>query len=290
MERREENLHYSKFSGIQDPFHLKGMQEALQRIIKAVNEREKILIYGHYDLDSITAVSLLLLVLKYLNADVEYFVSDDIDEDFSINGDIVRNYIKFLGTKLIITVGCGINSMNEVELCKELGIDVIITDYHKYNGILPETVVIDPNQKGCKYPFKELTAVGVAFKLAEAISAYYQMKSISKYLDLATLGTLSKGANTMGENKAIVNEGIYYLSCTNNYGFKALIKVFKIANINKESIYRLANNLIPSMKNKRCVDNARITVELFTTNNMDRAEQIAKYLKNEINGNQLCIL
>lgn len=290
MERQNTKIHHSEFTHMQDPFRLKGMKEALTRIIKAVNEREKIVIYGYYDLDGITSVSLLLLVLKYLNADVEYFVSDDIDEKFGINSDVVRNHIKFLGAKLMITVGCGVNSVSQVELCKELGIDVIITDNHKCKKELPDTVIINPNQKGCSYPCKVLTAGGIAFKLAQAISMYYQMKCISKYLDLAMLGTLSKGFNITGENKLIVNQGIHHLNYTNNYGFKALLKVHKISSINKESIYRLAHNIIPSVKNRRCVDNARIAVELFTTTNMDRAEQIAKYLKNEIRGNELCVL
>ncbi|MCT8977171.1 DHH family phosphoesterase [Clostridium sp. CX1] len=290
MERQNTKIHHSEFTHMQDPFRLKGMKEALTRIIKAVNEREKIVIYGYYDLDGIASVSLLLLVLKYLNADVEYFVSDDIDEEFGINSDVVRNHIKFLGAKLMITVGCGVNSVSQVELCKELGIDVIITDNHKCKKELPDTVIINPNQKGCSYPCKVLTAGGIAFKLAQAISMYYQMKCISKYLDLAMLGTLSKGFNITGENKLIVNQGIHHLNYTNNYGFKALLKVHKISSINKESIYRLAHNIIPSVKNRRCVDNARIAVELFTTTNMDRAEQIAKYLKNEIRGNELCVL
>lgn len=290
MEKQEAKMHYSKFTHMHDPFRLKGMKEALTRIIKAVNEREKIVIYGYYDLDGITSISLLLLVLKYLNADVEYFVSGDVDEKFGINPDVVRNHIKFLGAKLMITVGCGVNSVPQVRLCKDLGIDVIITDNHKCGKELPDTVVVNPSQKGCSYPFKDLTAGGIAFKLAQAISMYYQMKCISKYLDLAMLGTLSKGLNIAGENKFIVNEGIQHLNYTNNYGFKALLKVYKIANINKESIYNLSHNIIPSVKNRRSVNNARIAVELFTTNNMDRAEQIAKYLKNEIRGNELCIL
>lgn len=290
MEIQEENMQYSRFSDTQDPFLLKGMKEALKRIVKAVNEREKIVIYGYYDLDGITAVSLLLLVLKYLNADVEYFVSDDIDDDFSINAETVKNHIKFLGAKLIITAGCGINSISQVELCKKLGMDVIITDYHKCGEVLPETVIVNPNQKNCKYTFKDLTAVGIAFKIAQSISMYYQMKCISKYLDLVMIGTLSKGVNVNGENKIMVNQGIYHLNYTNNYGLKALIKVHEITNINKQNIYKLAYNIISSLKSRRNVDNARIAVELFTTVNMDRAEQIAKYLKNETKGNEICIL
>lgn len=290
MVRHERNIYYSRALGRRDPFLLKGMTEALKRIIKAVNEREKIVIYGYYDLDCITSVSLLLLVLKYLNADVEYFVSDDLDDGFSINSDIIKNHIDFLGASLIITVGCGINSVEEVELCKELGIDVIITDYHKCKGNLPKTVILNPNQKGCRYPYKDLTAVGIAFKLAQAVSMYYQMKSINKYMDLVMLGVLSKFAFVKGENRLMVTQGMYHLNYTNNYGFKALIKTYDVAAINKENIHTLAHNIMPSMKNRRYVDNARIAIELFTTTNMDRAEQIAKYLKNEKKVNELYVL
>lgn len=289
MEIQERNMQYSRVSDAQDPFLLKGIKEALKRIIKAVNEREKIVIYGYYDLDGITAVSLLLLVLKYLNADVEYVVPENMDEYFGIDSDIIKNHVKFLGAKLIITVGCGVNSVSQVELCKDLGIDVIITDYHECSKVLPETIIVNPNQEGCKYTFKDLTAVGIAFKLAQSISMYYQMKCISKYLDLVMIGIISRNINLTGENKIMVSQGMYHLNYTNNYGLKALIKTHNIVNINKESVCKLAYNIVPVSKSRRNVDNARIAVELFTTASMDRAEQIAKYLKNETKGNELCI-
>lgn len=286
MEIQKANMHSPKEEIAHDPFLMKGMEKALERIVKAVNEREKIVIYGCYDVDSITAISLLMLVSKYLNADVEYFVSNNIDDKFDINSDEVKNYIKLLGTKLIVTVGCGINSISQVELCRRLGIDVIITDYHKCKDTLPDTVVVNPNQKKCNYPFKDLAAVGVAFKLSQAISMYYQMKYISKYLDLVTLGTVFHGVNLYGENRIMVEEGLSHFNCTNNYGLKALLKVYNINSIDLFNIYNLAQNIISSMKCKRTVDNARIAVELFTTSSMDRAEQIAKYLKNETLGSE----
>ncbi|WP_446897531.1 DHH family phosphoesterase [Clostridium sp. LBM24168] len=283
MEIRQDNTHNFNFLGLEDPFLLKDMGKALKRIIKAVNEREKIVIYGNCDLDGVTAVSLLFLVLKYLNADVEYFISDDMNDKLNINSKIIKNHIKFLGAELMITTGCGSKSISQVELCKKLGIDVIITDYHYCADILPGAIVINPNQEYCNYPFKDLTAVGVAFKLSQAISMYYQMRCISKYLDLVVLGTLSKGTYVTGENKEMVDQGIYNLKYTNNYGFKALIKVHNIKKINKENIFKLSNSMTPSTnKSNRYIDNSRIAVELFTTENMDRAEQIAKYLKNEI--------
>lgn len=286
MEIQKANIYSPKELIAYDPLLMKGMKEALERIAKAVNEREKIVIYGYYDVDSITAISLLMLVLKYLNADVEYFVSSSVDDKFDINSDEVKNYIKLFGTKLIVTVGCGINSISQVELCKKLGIDVVITDYHKCKDTLPNTDIVNPNQKDCNYPFKDLSAVGVAFKLSQAISMYYQMRYISKYLDLVTLGTVFHGANLHGENKIMVEEGLLHFNCTNNYGLKALLKVYNINSMDVFNIYDLAQNIISPMKCRRTVDNARIAVELFTTSSMDRAEQIAKYLKNETLGNE----
>ncbi|WP_406547899.1 DHH family phosphoesterase [Clostridium ljungdahlii] len=281
MERQKDNIQDFNFLGMNNPFLLKDMEKALKRIIKAVNEREKIVIYGTCDLDGITSVSLMLLVLKYLNADVEYFISDKIN-DYSIKSDIIKNHIKFLGAKVIITAGCGIQSVSQIELCKTLGIDVIITDYHKSGEILPKAIIVNPNQKQCTYPFKDLTAVGVTFKLSQAISMYYDMKYISKYLDIVALGIFSRGIDITGENKIMVNEGMYYLKCTNNYGVRALLKVNDISSVNIENVRELSNKMMCSIKNKRYIDNARIAVELFITENMDRAEQIAKYLKNEI--------
>ncbi|WP_243447351.1 DHH family phosphoesterase [Clostridium tetani] len=268
---------------------MKGMDEALKRIIKAVNKREKIVVYGCYDLDGIAAVSVLFLVLKYLNADVEYFISDGCKDNFEINSDIVKNHVKFLGTNLMITAGCGSNSYDQIELCKKLGIDVIITDYHKCRDEVPNTLMINPNQKDCTYPFKELTSSGVVYKLVQAISCYYQMKCVHKYLDLIMLGISSTKPPYVGENKFIVEQGLYHINFTNNYGLKALAKVNKEKKITFKNINMILEDLMPSSNSPRVLDNSRITVELFTTSNIDRAEQIVKYLKKEKKLIKLCI-
>lgn len=281
MEKKICNIGLQKLSSLHNPFLLKGMGEALRRIVKAVNEREKIVIYGCYDLDGVTAVSVLFLVLKYLNADVEYFISEGSDGSFDIDANTIENHIKFLGSNLLITAGCGINSYSQVELCKKLGIDVIITDSHHVSNIIPKTIVINPNQIDCNYPFKELSSAAVAYKLVQAISSYYQMKSISKYLDLVMLGSIARNVPYVGENKIIIDEGIYHMNYTNNYGLKALMDLNKMKYVNINNSYNLANSLMPFWNSSRGLDNARIAVELFTTSNSDRALQIAKYLKNE---------
>lgn len=282
MEIEKMNNGYFGLSGMHDPFLLHGMNDAISRISKAVNEREKIIIYGSQDLDGVTAVSLLILVLKYLNADLEYFIPDKMEKSNEISSDIIKNHIKFLGAKLIITVGCGINSNAEVELCRKLGIDIIITDYHICEEQLPNTTVLSPNKLGCKYPFKDLASVGIAYKLVQAIAMYYQMKSISKYLDLVMMGTVSARMPLVGENKIIVDAGLYQLSYTNNYGIKALMKINRITNINIENVCDFTEIIIPESSSLKIANDSRIVVELFTTLNSDRAEQIAKYLKSQI--------
>ena len=265
-----------------NPFLLKGMEDALYRIVKAINEREKIVLYGFYDVDGITAISLLMLVLKFLNADVEYFIPGEPSESRDLNEKDITSHIKYLGPGLIITLGCGINSFSEIELCKYMGIDVIITDFHEPTKHAPDTIVVNPKQKGCKYPFKELSTSGITFKLAQAISSYYKMKSVNKYMDLVMLGTISSKMNIYSENKIIVEEGIKQLSCTNNYGICALLKTHGIVIINKDTVSKLALTVMPTINPVGRMDNAKIVVELFITSDSYRALQISKYLDKEL--------
>lgn len=266
-----------------DPFLLMGLSEGLDRTIKAVNNREKIVIYGSYDVDGITSVSLLLLILKYLNADVEYYIPDTVGEGNIFNSNVIENYLKLLGPKLIITVGCGINSIGEVDLCRHLGIDVIITDYHVPKDAVPNTVVINPNQAGCTYPYKTLNAIGVAYKLSYAIAEKYHMQCIEKYLDLVVIGIASSDVPLNGENLAMIKKGIHCLNYTNNYGINAIRKINGINNINYERIKDLSHLVKPKINAVGRMDDARIAVELFTTTDKERAEQISKYMKNTKN-------
>jgi len=265
-----------------NPFLLKGMEDALYRIVKAINEREKIVLYGFYDVDSITAISLLMLVLKFLNADVEYFIPSQRSESRDIIESDITSHIKYLGPALIITLGCGINSFSEIELCKYMGINVIIADFHVPIKRHPDTIVVNPKQKGCNYPFKGLSASGVAFKIAQAISSYYKMKSINKYLDLVMLGTISSKTKLESENRIFAQEGIKQLKNTNNYGICALLKTHNIVVINEDTVSKLALTVMPTINAVGRMDNAKIVVELFITSDRNRALQISKYLDKEL--------
>ncbi|WP_246577839.1 DHH family phosphoesterase [Clostridium psychrophilum] len=264
-----------------NPFLLKGMEAALYRIVKSINEREKIVLYGFYDVDGITAISLLMLVLKFLNADVEYFIPSKISESRDLVEKDITDHIKYFGPGLIITLGCGINSYNEVELCKHIGIDVIITDYHQPIKYVPSTIVVNPKQKGCKYPFEGLCTSGITFKLAQAISSYYKMESINKYMDLVMIGTIYSKTKLESENEIIADVGIKQLKCTNNYGICALIKTHNIKIIDEDTVLKLALKVMPTINPVGRMDNAKIVVELFITSDKNRALQISKYLDKE---------
>lgn len=286
MEKAEEILHYFEVDKMYNPFLLKGMDYTLKRIVRAINNREKIVLYGYYDVDSIISMSIIMLVLKYLNADVEYFIPDHFSENFEISPQYINNSIKYLGADLLLAIGCGTNSEDGICLCEKLGIDVIIVDYHMQHKKINNVLIVNPNQDGCKYPFKELVGCGIVFKLCQAISTYYDMKCINKYLDLVAVGVISKTQRPYNENKILIEEGLKRLVTTNNYGINALIKLKGIKKIDYAAIKIISTSVEPTLNAVGRMDNAKIAVELFTTSDSYRALQIAKYLNNEVNGKQ----
>jgi single-stranded DNA-specific DHH superfamily exonuclease len=281
MEIIQGSSQYFKEYKLNNPLLINGMKDAIFKIVDAVNNREKIVVYGCGDVDSICGISILLLLLKYLNADVEYFIPDDTDNKIGISKKALNNYIKYLGADLLITVGCGSNSKDEIRLARQMGINVIVTDNHEEINSEIEAIVINSKNKECEYPFKYLSSSGTVFKLCEAISMYYTMKKVYKYIDLVMIGTLASKEPIKDENKALIDIGIENVLNTNNYGIKALLKINNISKMNMETVAKLVNVVIPLKDSPRNMDNARIAVELFTTRDSYRAIQIAKYLKKE---------
>ncbi|WP_026884377.1 DHH family phosphoesterase [Clostridium akagii] len=275
------NTDYFKEYKLHNPFLMKGMKDAIIRIIQAVNNREKIVVYGYGDVDSICGISILLLLLKYLNADVEYFIPDEMENKYGIGKIALNDYIKYLGVDVMITVGCGSNSSEEIRIAKNMGITVIVTDNHREIDYKIEALGINAKNKKCRYPFKCLSAVGTVFKLCEAISMYYKMKRVYKYIDLAMLGTIASSENIIGENKSLIDTGMVRIMSTNNYGIQALLKINKITEVNISEATKLTSSIIPTKASLKNMDNSRIAVELFTTRDSNRAIQIAKYLKKE---------
>lgn len=260
-----------------NPFILKGMNKAIERMVKAINNREKIVVYGVPDVDGICAISSLILVLRYLNADVEYIIHDNSKKNSGITSKDIINNVNFLGGQLLITLGIGLSSIEEELLCSELGIELMVLD-NKDNRDNHNYIYINPNQKGCQYRYKNLSISGLTFKLMQAIAIYYNIKSINKYLDLILIGAQWAEVPLKGENGVILKEGRKFLINTNNHGLRAIMEYYNIIEMDNQCIIKIIEVITPIINAVRIMDNARIIIELLTTNKKERAEQITKYL------------
>lgn len=277
MRKFWESIYCPNYISGYNPFILKDMNKAIDRMVIAINNRQKIVIYGIPNVDGVCALSSLILVLKYLNADVEYVVHDNNIPTEGVTKDDILSKVHFLGGELLITLGIDLKSQEEVDLCKELSIDMIVIDREE-KVALGEYVYINPNQKGCQYRYKNLSISGLTFKLMQAIAIYYNIKSINKYLDLILIGGQWAGVSHKGENGVILKEGKKFLINTNNRGLKAVMEYNNIVEMNDQCIGEIIEVITPTMNTVQINDNARIIIELLTTTRKDRAVQIVKYL------------
>lgn len=282
MRKFWESIYRPNYINGYNPFIINNMNKAIERVVEAINNREKIVLYGRCDVDGICGISSLMLILKYLNADVEYCIEECNLGEHNIDNEIIKNKIHFLGADLLITVGCGLASNEEEEYAKKLGIDLIIIENKKEHNNY-KSIYINPKKKECSYRYKSLSNCGVTFKFMQAIAIYYNMKRINKYLDLVLIGSYSCNVEKHGENGVFLKEGIRFLENTNNYGLRAIIKYLKISKIDEDSIDSIIDMITPLKNAVGKTDNARIVVELLTTNNRYRAEQITKFINNEKN-------
>ena len=262
-----------------NPFLLRHMNKAIEKLVYAVNNRKKIVIYGVSSVDGICSIASLSLILMYLNADVEYLIYEEEDAKKSIDCNNIKNDIDFLGADLLITLGVDLKSESEVKLCNELDIDLIVLE-NKKTVRERSYVYINPNQKGCQYRYKNLSLSALTFKLMQAIAIYYNLKSINKYLDLILIGAHWAKVPLKGENGVIIKEGKKFLINTNNYGLRAVMELNNIVELDDNSIFKIIELITPTGSTVGMVNNARIILELLITNDKDRAEQISKYLYN----------
>ncbi|MFH1479003.1 MAG: single-stranded-DNA-specific exonuclease RecJ [Candidatus Omnitrophota bacterium] len=265
-----------------DPYLMKGMREAVDRLKKAIDKKEKILIHGDYDVDGVTAVSLVIYVLRSLGLEPIYYIPHRVSEGYGLSEGGVKEAIdKEVG--LVLTVDCGICSIEEVNILKDHGIDTIITDHHEPLKETPRAYsIIDPHQKSCAYPDKDLSGVSVAFKLCEALCSAYHIKEAWRHLDLVALGTVSDVCPLVGENRLLVKEGLRVLkNGIKNKGLKALIKASGLHDREITS-YDLGFILGPRINATGRIDTADRAVELLITDDDSKAEGLAKEL-NEVN-------
>ena len=269
------------YSRLYNPFLLKDMDKAVNRILSALENKEKIIIYGDYDVDGITSTSILFLFLKENGAIVDYYIPNRMEEGYGLNLEAI-NKIKDKGTDLIITVDTGITAVNEVALAKELGMDVIITDHHECQAEVPQAyAVIDPKQEDCSYPFKLLAGVGVSFKLIQALAKKLNNEnSICKYMDIVSVGTVADIVPLIDENRILVKKGFEDIPNTQNIGLDALLKVsgYKGGPVTTGLI---GFALGPRLNASGRIGDAKRGIELLITNDKEKAKMIADELNEE---------
>lgn len=280
MSKQWEQIYRPNYISGYNPFIIKNMNKAIEKLVDAINSRKKIVVYGCCDVDGICALSSLILILRYLNGDVEYCIEEASNSAHIIKEDDIKNRIHFLGADLLITIGCTFKSAKELELCESLNIETIVLENIKPKKVY-NTIYINPNQLGCSYRYKNLSTSALTFKLMQAIAIYYNMKSINRYLDLIFLGSVYNASEEVGENKVFLKEGLTYLKQTDNYGLSSILGYLNIETIEKHSIDSILELLMPKSSSVSKMDTAKIVVELLTTSDKDRAEQIVKYLNFE---------
>ncbi len=210
----------------EDPFIIKDMDKAVERITYAIDNGEKICIYGDYDADGVTSTALLFQYLETCGANVSFYIPSRADEGYGMNKEAVKA-LASNGIELIITVDNGVSAFEEVELSNSLGVDVVITDHHSVPEVLPNAVaVVNPHRNDCQSTFKEFSGVGVVFKLIMALEGEYADVDmlLEEYSDITTLGTIGDIVSLTGENRAIVKYGIKKINESERIGVNALIK------------------------------------------------------------------
>ncbi len=221
-----------------NPYLMPDMEIAVERIMKAIENREKIMIYGDYDVDGITSITVLQKFLTQIGLQVENYIPNRLDEGYGLNRQAIENIAKD-GYKLMITVDCGISGIDEIEYANSLGIETIITDHHEPLEQLPNAIaVIDAKRKDNKYPFNQLAGVGVVFKFIQAIGKKLNLeeKEYLKYLDLVCVGTISDIVPLVDENRVIAKLGLKLINVTKNLGLKSLIKSAGYAQVDSSTI------------------------------------------------------
>ena len=279
----------SSLNDLSHPFLMKGMQKAARRVVEAVYQKEKICVFGDYDVDGITGTAILKLFLDSIEADSFFYIPERLQEGYGLNVRALEK-IRTLGTSLVVTVDCGVSDYDEVQFARDQRMDVIITDHHEVpEKIPPAYAVINPKQGGCDFPFKHLAGVGVAFYFLIAIRKLLREEgfwaqgtppNLREYLDLVTLGTVADIVPLIEENRIFVKQGLEVIENTQRVGLQALKRVSGVENISLTPdliSYRLA----PRINVCGRLGQASKGVRLLTTFDQFEAEQIVKELDEE---------
>lgn len=221
-----------------NPFLMNDMEIAINRIIKAMDNQEKVIIYGDYDVDGITSITVLKSFLCDIGLNADYYIPNRLEEGYGLNKNAIDKIYK-QGYKLMITVDCGISAVEEIEYANSLGLEVIVTDHHEPAEKLPKALaVIDNKRKDSTYPFRELAGVGVSFKVIQALGQELNLKEETylKYLDIVCVGTISDIVPLVSENRVIAKLGLKLIKQTKNMGLRSIINSSGYNQINSTTI------------------------------------------------------
>jgi len=284
----------AKLTGLRDPDLLPGAAEAADRVYAAIRARRKIVVYGDYDADGMTGTAILLSCLRLLGADVSYYVPNRLEEGYGLNGEALRSLADG-GASVVISVDCGIASIAEAAIAKELGLELIVTDHHEFASELPAAAaIVHPRLPGHSYPFGGLCGAGVALKLAWSIcQRASEAKKVSEPLrnfllsavGLAAIGTVADVVPLLDENRILVRHGLNSLKYMPPLGVAVLMQVAKLHEKPCLDSEDLAFCLAPRINAAGRFGQAQLAVELLTTDSRERAQQLAEYI-HELNSSR----
>lgn len=285
----------AKLSDLNDPALLPGVEAAADAIVRALQQKRRITIYGDYDVDGVTGTSILWHCLQLCGGRVDYYIPCRMEEGYGLNQAAIRQLHEEDPQRLLVSVDCGIASVREAALAKELGLELIITDHHTLGEQLPDAaVLVHPRLPGSEYPFGELCGAGVAFKVAWAIcqrlgdgkKASPRMRDfLQSAVGLAAVGTVADVVPLQAENRVIVRYGLQSLRGMGSPGLKALLQVAKLADKEALRADDIAFGIGPRINAAGRLGQARLAVELLTTEDPERAGQLAAWL-DQLNDNR----
>ncbi|HJV35662.1 single-stranded-DNA-specific exonuclease RecJ, partial [Geomonas sp.] len=272
-------------STLHDPMLLSGMQAAIDRLFLALSRGERVCVHGDYDVDGVTSVALLITFFRGIGLDCFPFIPKRLTEGYGLSSHGVQAAVQG-GAKVLVTVDCGITSVAEALLCREAGLDLIITDHHSPPETLPEAFcIINPLQPGCHFPFKSLAGVGVAFQLVIALRARLRAEGrfsalsepdIREYLDLVALGTVADVVPLVGANRVLVSYGLKQLTAARRAGVQALKEVAGVSG--EVGCGAVGFRLAPRINAAGRLEDAALGLELLLTSDPARAKAIALQL------------
>ncbi|MBA3533450.1 MAG: single-stranded-DNA-specific exonuclease RecJ, partial [Ardenticatenales bacterium] len=271
-----------------NPFHLRGMTEAVTRIRAAIEQGERILVHGDFDADGVTSTAVMVTGLHALGAEVAPYIPHRVDEGYGLNEEAVHK-MKRLGISLMVTVDCGIRAHKEIDLANELGIDVVVTDHHSPHVLPNAYAIVNPHQEGCEYPHKMLAGVGLAWKTIQALTLAERKRPLGKQrapveleelLTLVAIGTVADIAPLTGENRKLVWRGLVQLRQTRRPGLLAMMDRarVKVAEADTETI---GFALGPRINAAGRLDHAKIAYQLLRAQDNDEAYHLADELEQK---------